>query len=163
FLRVVNTWALILVDKGGKHYLRAISRWFEAATIEGPWGAAGKPPAGLDGAMQTGAKGQRVNMLEDPGPEVKDAVARGGRPTIYLSTVPAELIQTQGRPDYEPIDGTALLHVPNTSANIILDTTDQRHYILLSGRWFRSASLTDGPWEYVAHDKLPKDFAKIPD
>ena len=113
--------------------------------------------------MQTVAKGQRVNLLDNPGPEVKDAVARGVLPTIYVSTVPAELIQTRGRPDYEPIEGTDLLHVRNSSANIVLDPADQRHYVLLSGRWFRSASLAEGPWEFVPHDKLPAAFAKIPE
>src|SRR5262249_27191480 len=148
--------------KSGKHYLRALRRWFEAASLDGPWSAAARPPAGLESAMQSIAKGQRVNLLDDPGSGVKDAAAGGVLPTIYVSTVPAELVQTLGRPDYEPIDGTGLLHVPNTSANILLDTKDQRHYLLLSGRWFRSPSLTDGPWEYVPHDKLPSDFAKIP-
>ena len=114
-LRVVNTWALILVDQGsgGKHYLRALGRWFEAVTIDGPWSAAARPPAALEAVMQNVTKGQRMNLLDDPGPGVKDAAARGVLPTIYVSTVPAELVQTTGRPDYEPIDGTDLLHVRN--------------------------------------------------
>ena len=162
--RVVNSWALILVDqKGSKHYLRALGRWFEAGLLDGPWSVAVRPNAALDAAMQSVQKSQRVNLLDDPGPEVKDAVARGVVPAVYVSTVPAELIQTRGRPDYEPIEGTDLLHVGNSSANIVLDPADQRHYVLLSGRWFRSASLADGPWEYVAHDKLPAAFARIPD
>ncbi|HSE95777.1 MAG TPA: carbohydrate-binding family V/XII, partial [Methylomirabilota bacterium] len=163
-VRVVNSWALILVDqKVGKHYLRAVGRWFEASTLDGPWTAVPRAPAGVDAAMQAVAKGERVNLLDDAGPEVQDALTRGLLPTIHVSTVPAELIQTRGRPDYEPIEGTDLLHVRNSSANILLDPTDQRHYVPLSGRWFRSASLTEGPWEYVAHDKLPAAFAKIPD
>ncbi len=162
--RVVNSWALILVDqKAGKHYLRAVGRWFEASTLDGPWAVAVRPPAALDAAMQTAERSQRVNLLDDPGPDVKDAVARGVVPAVYVSTVPAELIQTKGRPDYEPIEGTDLLHVRNSSVNIVLDPTDQRHYLLLSGRWFRSASLAEGPWEYVPHDKLPAAFAKIPE
>ena len=162
--RVVNSWALILVDqKAGKHYLRAMGRWFEASTLDGPWAVAVRPPAALDAAMQTAERSQRVNLLDDPGPDVKDAVARGVVPAVYVSTVPAELIQTKGRPDYEPIEGTDLLHVRNSSVNIVLDPADQRHYVLLSGRWFRSASLAEGPWEYVAHDKLPAAFAKIPE
>jgi hypothetical protein len=162
-LRVINTFALILVDKSGKHYLRAVGQWFEAGTLDGPWSVAARPPATLESAMQTVAKSQRVNLLDDPGPTVKDAAARGVLPTVYVSTVPAELVQTQGRPDFEPIEDTDLLHVPNSSDNILFDTKEQRYYVLLSGRWFRSPSLTDGPWEYVAHDKLPKDFAKIPE
>jgi hypothetical protein len=163
-LRVVNTWALIFVDKGsGKHYLRAIGRWFEAATLEGPWGATKQAPAALGPAMQAVAKSERVNLLDDPGGGVKDAAALGVPPIVHVSTVPAELIQSRGRPDYEPVEGTDLLHVRNSSAHILLDSTDQRHYVLLSGRWFRSASLADGPWEYVPHDKLPASFAKIPE
>ena len=55
--RVVNSWALILVDqKGGKHYLRAVGRWFEAGTLDGPWAVAVRPPAALDAAMQTVAE-----------------------------------------------------------------------------------------------------------
>ena len=162
--RIVNSWALILVDQtSGKHYLRALGRWFEANTLDGPWSVAARPPAGLDATMQTVAKSQRVNLLDDPGAGVKDAAARGVLPTVHVSTVPAELIQTEGRPDYEPIEGSDLLHVRNSSANIVLDPADQRHYVLLSGRWFRSASLAQGPWEYVAHDKLPAAFAKIPE
>ena len=128
--RIVNTWALLLVDQGsgGKHYLRALGRWFEAVTIDGPWSTAARPPAALETAMQNVPKGQRLNLLDDPGPGVKDAAAQGVIPTIYVSTVPAELVQTRGRPDYEPIDGTDLLHVRNASTNILLDTADQRYY-----------------------------------
>src|SRR5262249_4871186 len=159
-----NSWALILVDqKGSKHYLRALGRWFESVTLDGPWSLAAKPPAALDAALQSVSKSQRVNLLDDPNPDVKDAVAQGVLPTIYVTTVPAELVQTKGRPDYEPIDGTDLLYVTDSSTNILLDTKGQQHYLLLSGRWFRSQSLSDGPWEYVPHDKLPADFAKIPD
>jgi hypothetical protein len=161
--RIVNSWALLLVDpKSGKHYLRALERWFEASKLDGPWTVT-RPPATLDAAMRSVAKSQRVNLLDEPGPDIKDAIARGAQPTIYVSTAPAELVQTRGRPDYEPVEGTDLLHVANTSASIILDPADQRHYLLLSGRWFRGASLTEGPWEFVPHDKLPAAFARIPD
>ena len=122
------------MDKGsGKHYLRALGGWFEASTLDGPWAPAVQAPATLAPAMQTVAKSQRVNLLDDPGPELKVEAARGVVPAVYVSTVPAELMQTQGRPDYEPIEGTDLLHVRNSSANILLDPTDQRHYPLLSG------------------------------
>src|SRR5262249_59715581 len=132
-LRVVNTWAVILQDqKSGKHYLRALGRWFEAATLDGPWSTAAQPPATLNAALQAVTKSQRVNELDDPGPGVKDAAIQRLLPTIYVSTVPAELVQTQGRPDYEPIDGTDLLYVRNSSTNILLDTSDQRYYLILS-------------------------------
>ncbi len=163
-LRVVNTRALILQDRsGGKYYLRVLGRWMEAASLDGPWAPASAPPAALEAAMKGIVKTQRVDTLDDPGRGLKEAAGRGVLPVIHVSTTPAELIQTEGRPDYEPIEGTQLLHVRNSTATIVVDSTDQRHYVLISGRWFRSKSLTDGPWEYVAHDALPADFAKIPE
>jgi hypothetical protein len=40
-------------------------------------------------------------------------------------------------------------------------TANTNWYILLSGRWFVAPS-AKGPWRYVAPDRLPADFARIP-
>ncbi len=163
-LRVINTWALVLVDgSSGKYYLRVLGRWAEAGAVEGPWAISARPPASLETARQSLAKSQQVNLLDDPGPGLKEAAGQGRYPTIHVSTVPAELIQTDGQPAYESIGGTELLHVKNSSANILVDQKTADHYVLLAGRWFRGKSLERGPWEYVDHDKLPPDFAKIPE
>ncbi|MFO7601405.1 MAG: carbohydrate-binding family V/XII, partial [Candidatus Desulfacyla sp.] len=37
------------------------------------------------------------------------------------------------------------------------------YYALLSGRWFHTKNLEKGPWEYISHDQLPPNFAKIPE
>ena len=60
------------------------------------------------------------------------------------------------------IEGTQLQYAKNTTGNLLKSLGDQKTYVLVSGRWFRSAS-AEGPWEYVANDGLPADFAKIPD
>ena len=83
-------------------------------------------------------------------------------PEVIVSTTPAELLVTDGDPQYTPIKDTNLLFVSNTESNIFMDKSSQEYYTLLSGRWFKSKSLQDGPWSYVAPDKLPGDFAKIP-
>ena len=44
---------------------------------------------------------------------------------------------------------------------MLIDTANNNYYVLLSGRWFRSAQLT-GPWSFVASNVLPEGFAKIP-
>ena len=96
-------------------------------------------------------------------PAKKEVEKTGGEmPEVIVSTVPAELLVTDGDPQYTPINGTNLLFVTNTESNIFMDTGSQEYYTLLSGRWFKSKSLKDGPWSYVAPDKLPGDFAKIP-
>ena len=44
---------------------------------------------------------------------------------------------------------------------MLLDTAGNAYYVLVAGRWFRSASLT-GPWTFVASNALPPDFVLIP-
>jgi len=44
---------------------------------------------------------------------------------------------------------------------VLIDTSNNFYYVLLSGRWFSATSLK-GPWTFVASDALPPGFAKIP-
>jgi hypothetical protein len=53
------------------------------------------------------------------------------------------------------------LWAANTTADVIVDTANNFYYILISGRWYRAASL-DGPWSFVAGNHLPADFSRIP-
>ena len=78
-----------------------------------------------------------------------------------MSTVPAELLVTQGEPAYAPIARTSLLYATNSDNDIFVDTQSQQYYTLLAGRWFRSNSL-EGTWEWVPGEKLPTDFSRIP-
>ena len=61
-----------------------------------------------------------------------------------------------------PIPPTQLLYASNTVSHVFKELVDQKTYVLISGRWFRSSSL-NGPWEFVPGADLPKDFAAIPD
>lgn len=163
-LRVINTRALLLLDEAnGKNYLHVMDRWVSAATLDGPWAEVETPPAELEAAKQAVVAADMVDLLDDPAPDLKDELENGKLPTVYVSTVPAELIDTRGEPEMAPIDGTQLLWVKNTSDQVILDLKSQEYYVLLSGRWFRSKSLAKGPWDFVPGDKLPPDVAKIPD
>jgi len=160
-LRVINTRALIALDEAkGEYYLRALGRWMQAAALEGPWTRTQTPPPALDAVLKSA--GKEVNLLEEPGPDIAKAVKQGV-PALYVSLTPAELLQSTGGAEYAPIPGTELLYVRNMSSHVLIDTTSQDYYVLISGRWFRSKALADGPWTYVANDKLPADFAKIPD
>lgn len=161
-LRVINTPALIAFDEAsGTYYLRALKRWWSASSTDGAWSAVSKPPAALTSTIK--AAGSRVNLLDNAPPEIAEAVAAGAVPALHVSQVPAELIQSTGEPEYAPIPDTQLLYVKNTASQIIVDVGNQDHYILIAGRWFRSKSLGDGPWSFVACDQLPADFAKIPE
>jgi hypothetical protein len=67
----------------------------------------------------------------------------------------------KGQPDFVPIVGTQLLWASNTTSDVLVDTTSNSYYVLLAGRWFRSATMS-GPWTFVASTALPADFARIP-
>ena len=162
-LRVINTYAVILFNQSqGTYYLRAVGKWAQAQSLDGPWTLAAQPPANLNAILATLTKGGQVNSLDNPGQYVVQSAANGIFPTIYVSTVPAELIMTRGIPSFEPIAATSLLDVTNTDDNLIVDPASGLTYVLVSGRWFQTTVLTTGPWTYVPNDKLPAAFATIP-
>jgi hypothetical protein len=160
--RVINTRALILFD-GSRYFMPIMERWVQASAIEGSW-AFGTPPAAADAirkAIAEDASDSEADLLRDPSEDVKALVEKGRLPRIVVSTVPAELLLTRGKPELSPISGTQLLYVKNAEGDIFLDTQSQDYFVPLSGRWYRARSLS-GPWEFVEGTKLPPDFAKIP-
>ena len=157
--RIVNTRALMLFDPVlTNYYLYVSDHWMEAQKFEGPWSRVANPPAQLEQAKEAALKGNQVDLLaadedEDPVPN---------NPAIYVSTTPTELLQTEGAPQYSPVENTRLLYVTNSPNRIFLDTATQVHYVLISGRWFRARNLGPNSWEYVSAASLPGDFARIP-
>ena len=150
-MRVLNSPAMIVLDTDSKQYfLRGESYWMTAPAISGPWRKADNPPASLAAVLapETATTSAGTNQT-------------GVVPEAVVSTEPAELIQIQGEPQFSPIEGTRLLYVTNTDSDVFLSLQQQRYYVLLSGRWFSSATL-NGSWEFVAGSALPVDFAQIP-
>ncbi len=163
--RVFNTRALILRDKSGHHFLHLFDGYVEAAGLAGPWTVADKVPASVRKAESQAVKAKQVDLLAgqaDPQTKQKPPLKSTPVPALYVTSVPTELIIIQGEPQWAPIPGTQLLYVTNTVSHVLKDLTGQKNYVLISGRWFRAASL-DGPWEFVPGGALPKDFANIPD
>src|SRR6266567_2222979 len=141
--RVINTRALIL--KFGDHvYFYASDHWYESDSIDGIWNLATNPPVALEPARQAEIASQNVDLM----PPGTNAVTT--TPTIYLSTIPAELIQTEGPANLVPIEGTDLMQVQNSDNALFLCDSDQHYYVLLSGRWFKSSTIV-GPWEFVPY------------
>ncbi len=164
--RVINTRPLILNDSGGKLYLHLFDGWMEAGALSGPWHVCRKPPAALEEAKKDAIASGQVDLLEgkaDPKRKIAPpSLAKGPVPVVYIATTPTELIVTEGAPKFVPIPGTALTYAENTTGHVFKHTQENKLYILISGRWFRSAS-AKGPWEFVPGGKLPPDFSNIPD
>ncbi len=158
---VVNTPFTIVKNNDGYFYLYGANHWYQAASATGPYRAAGDNyPANL---KQIADAVNNANNSE-PGYSA-DSVSSGGNviSDIIVSTQPAELVQSKGDPVFTSIEGTNLQYVSNSDNDIFVDQTSQQYYVLLSGRWYSSASLQGGQWSYVASNALPADFAKIPE
>jgi len=158
FKYVVNSpFMIVLVEKKDTFYLYAgDDRWYSAKAVKGPWEIAGSVPKDV----------KKLAPEEPPLPEeVEEEISKLPTPTsppkIVVSTEPTELLVTDGKPNYAPLEGGDLLYVSNSDADILVEVASQSHYLLLGGRWFAAPGL-DGPWNMVRADELPESFAAIP-
>ncbi|PTN54640.1 hypothetical protein [Stenotrophomonas panacihumi] len=159
--RVVNTRSLLL-QQGGRYYTRIGGHWAVAPALDGPWTAAANVDPALAKAADAAVAGKQVDALDKPPQALQQSLAAGQLPRIEVRTHPAELITTQGEPQFVAIAGTQLSFIDNTGADVFVDAAqDHAWYVLVSGRWF-TAPGSQGPWRFVAPGKLPADFAKIP-
>ncbi|WP_297097598.1 hypothetical protein [uncultured Draconibacterium sp.] len=150
---VLNTPFLILKRKSD-YYLKGGDYWFTASDVLSKnWKQTKSVPKDVKKAAD-----KMMDKEEEPEVEGNDAI-----PEIIVSSVPAELISSDGKLEYETIKGTSLLFVKNSENDIIMDINSQHHFVLLNGRWFSSKTLADGDWTFVEPDDLPEDFAKIPE
>ena len=162
--KVINTRALMVYDTSKyTYYVALMDGWVGAPTLEGPYTVMQHEPSKqLTKIRQAAEQSDSNQPLGNPQQSLQEAWGEDEVPVVYVSTVPAELLITQGQPQLIPILGTSLLYVSNTGNDIFMDTANNNYYVLLAGRWFSTASLQDGPWSYVAGASLPPDFAKIP-
>jgi hypothetical protein len=182
YQRAVNTPLPVVLDvKAKKFYLCGDEVWYIATEALGPWSVTTDVPAPLL-AMKKEADAQQQKQQQEqqqqqktPQPaqqqqkagaptagEKKETAASVQPPKIVVATEPTELIVVFGQANWSPIQDTDLLYVSNSEGNIFKEINTQKTYVLLSGRWFEAPSL-DGPWEFVAPERLPRDFAYIPE
>ncbi len=162
--KIINTRALILFDSHNhKYYLALMDGWVQADSLSGPWSLAKHDPdKELDKIKQTALANDQNQVLGNPTQSLTEAFDDYEMPTVFVSTSPAELVITQGEPNFSPLLGTSLLYVTNSGNDIFMDTVNSQYYLLIAGRWFIAPDLTHGPWSYVPGGSLPPDFAKIP-
>jgi len=153
--KVVNSPNLIF--KEGKQWnLYAGGVWYKSSAVTSGW----QPNNSLSAKVK--AVNEQVKKQETENNDGKAITDTPQVTSILVATEPTELLQTNGEPDYKTLEGTSLLYVSNSPNEIFKDINSQKTYVLLSGRWY-SASNINGPWAYVPSDKLPEDFAKIPE
>jgi len=160
---VVNTPLFMVLDtRNNRYYLSGGKKWwYEAPDAKGPWRSIGGPPSDIADLAAQATDAQKKGDKDTPD---EDGTEAANPPKIAVATEPTELIVSEGKPSFKPVAGTGadLLSMENTESDVLLDVPSQNYYTLLSGRWFKSKKLDGSSWAYVAPDKLPASFAKIP-
>jgi hypothetical protein len=163
--RLINTRPFVVMDtSNGFFYVHLFDGFVTSRSLYGPWTVAKQVPQPVAKACNQLVQQRIVDLMEgeaDDKTNTKPSLMQD-LPQLIVTTAPTELVVTDGNPNWVPMDGTMLLYVQNTSANLFRNLNDQMIYILVAGRWFRAQDLA-GPWSYVAGKDLPSDFAKIPD
>jgi hypothetical protein len=154
---VVNTPFTIVKNKDGKIYLYGGKHWYSAPTVNGPYSLSTNVGSNLRKIEQAVQEANKDDNDETGMEKDENTIYK-----IIVSTEPAELIQSKGEANLGPVEGTSLLYVTNSDDDIFMDISSQQYYVLISGRWFQSKTLS-GSWNYVPADNLPADFAKIPE
>ncbi len=157
--RVINTpFTILYLPSKKTYYLYAdTDTWYAAKDIQGDWAVTRNVPKDVASRApkaedEPDAEEKKAEDEEEPGPP----------PKIIVATEPSELIVTTGKPEFTPISGTDLLYVSNTDSDVLHYIKGKEYYVLLSGRWYAGTKL-DRPWRYVPGEKLPPDFARIPE
>jgi hypothetical protein len=113
-MRVANTPFLMLYDPAAKtYYLKGGEDWLAAQDLKGPWKDLEQAPE----AIKT-LEAQAKKAPQGKGAPKKVEAKAGKVPEVIASTVPTELLATEGEPQYTPIKDTNLLFVSNTESNI---------------------------------------------
>lgn len=163
---VVNSaFFIVRMKSGGQLFLRGGGMWFAADDLSGTWSVISDLPPEVQKVSKKVEEEEAAQAQE----QARDAEALGvakatdaAPPEIIVSTVPAELIFTAGEPDFASVEGTQLLYLKNTESDVVMDIASQEYFVLISGRWYRAPSLSEGPWVFVPFEDLPPDFAAIP-
>jgi hypothetical protein len=163
---VANSVFFIVKDKkAGAYFLRGAGFWFTSDDLGGAWSVTTDLPSAVAKVSAKIKAEEKAQAAAENADAENLGVAKQADeppPEIILSTVPAELIVTDGEPAVASVEGTQLLYLSNTENDILLDIASQEYFVLISGRWYRSPSLADGPWRFVEYEDLPAEFAAIP-
>jgi hypothetical protein len=152
---VVNTAFFIVREKGkSEYYISGGKFWYTSKDIIAGWQETTSVPSDIKKLAED-------NMADEEPDSISASITEA--PELIVVTKPSEAITSDGDPDYQSIEGTALLYVENSETDIIMDIYTQEHYVLLAGRWFHSKTLNDGDWKFAEPEDLPDDFSLIPE
>jgi hypothetical protein len=161
-LYAANTTGNVFKSLSDQHtYVLLSGRWFRAPSLDGPWEyvPAHQLPAGFASIPDNSPK-ENVKASVPGTPQATEALIAN---SIPQSTRVARNAQMQppvfdGSPQLQPIAGTPLSYVVNSSTPI-LKVDDRSWYACENGVWFASTSV-NGPWTVAA--SVPAVIYSIP-
>ncbi len=155
-----SAFPIVLDPKTKSYFLNGGQIWYKASAVEGPWTYTKTQDVPPYVSETLKLSDEQMKALDE---KMNSDDQEETIPEIVTTFKPAELIVINGKVEYTPLVGAELLYVSNSETPILQMVGSKDIYVLLSGRWFKSTSLGVGGWEYVASDKLPEVFAKIPE
>jgi hypothetical protein len=164
--RVVNTPLFVVRDPStNRFYLGSATVWYEAADPKGPWTPVPAPTPKVKSLFDANPPPAppRADGESAPAPAQQPAAKEPGPPPkIIVATKPTELIVFDGKPSWVPLGSEGkLLFADNTDGNVLVHVPTNETFVLVSGRWYKAASLA-GPWTAVRPDRVPSAFKAIP-
>lgn len=168
--RVINTPMLLVQDASGAYWLKIADGWMTCQTLTGAWAVGQASDSGLAAALKWAQSQPTINLLAPTPPASSSSGSAdssqsvslsSSAPAIVVSTTPTEVLVVNGPPQWTAVGASGLLAVSNTSANIFQLQSSGAMYVLISGRWFTSPSLS-GAWAFVPPEQLPTAFMMIP-
>ena len=152
---VVNTRSVVVKGTDGNFYLYRMNRWYLAGDAKGPYSPLNsrwKPGPELRRVGNDLKRAARKEDVEIPG-------SSGLIEHIVVRTEPAALIQSDGEPVPEELEGTSLMYVENSNDHIFYDWGTRIYYISVGSQWYESEQLYDSlGWSAVRRDDLPSDL-----
>ncbi len=143
-------------------YLLIAGRWFSSATTDGPWtyvpGTA--LPADFRNIPDTSPV-ENVKASVPGTPQAQEAAIANQVPqtaTVQLSTQLNPQPNYDGAPIMQPIEGTTLQYVSNSSTPVIMVNASS-YYAVQNGIWFTGSSVI-GPWAVAT--SVPTAIYTIP-
>ena len=134
---VVNSPFTIVKAHDNNFYLYGGKHWYQAPSATGPYSPAGNVPSELNQVQSAVDNANSSNAgYQDSAAAAQDREVSN----IIVSTSPAELIQTNGKADFTPIQGTNLSYASNSNNDIFQDGGSGKYFVLISGRWYSSGS-----------------------
>jgi hypothetical protein len=162
-LWATNTEADVIIDVDNNlTYLLAAGRWYNAASLSGPWTyvAANALPADFKRIPKESPAAVVLASVAGT-PQAQEAIIADSIPqtaTVLRVGGPKFVPSFDGAPQWRPIAGTPLQYVVNSQTPIIeVDTSS--YYAVKGGVWFAATSLT-GRW--VVATSVPAVIYTIP-